>query len=68
MANALINSLPDKKISDWSKLKAFADDKLNVTQNIKVVSHSIENIVGKEEMLVTWVQVRFFKNPKILQI
>ena len=68
MANALINSLPDEKISDWSKLKAFADDKLNVTQNIKVVSHSIENIVGKEEMLVTWVQVRFFKNPKILQI
>ena len=32
-----------------SKLKAFADDKLNVTQNIKVVFHRIENIVGKEE-------------------
>ena len=41
--------LPDDKILDWSKLKAFADDKLNVTQNIKNVVHRIENIVGKEE-------------------
>ena len=32
-----------------SKLKAFADDKLNVSQNIKVVFHRIEHIVGKEE-------------------
>ena len=43
------NPLPEDKISDWSKLKAFADDKLNFTQNIKVVFHKIENIVGKEE-------------------
>ena len=45
----MFNPLPDNKISDWSKLKAFADDKLNVTQNIKVVFHRIENIVRKEE-------------------
>ena len=45
----MINPLPDDKISDWSKLKAFADDKLNVTQNIKVVFHRIENTGGKEE-------------------
>ena len=38
---------PDDKILGLSKLKAFADDKLNVTQNIKVVFHRIENIVGK---------------------
>ena len=44
-----LNPLSDDKISDWSKLKAFADDKLNVTQNIKVVFHRTENIVGKEE-------------------
>ena len=44
-----INPLPDSKISDWSKLKAFADNKLNVAQNIKVDFHRIENIVGKEE-------------------
>ena len=31
------------------KLKAFADDKLNVTENTKVVFHRIENIAGKEE-------------------
>ena len=31
------------------KLKAFADDKLNVTQNIAVVFHRRENIVEKEE-------------------
>ena len=44
-----VNPLPDDQISDWSKLQAFADDKLNVTQNIKVVFLRIENIVGKEE-------------------
>ena len=43
------NPLPDNKISKWSKLKAFADNKLNATQDIKVVFHRIENIVGKEE-------------------
>ena len=36
-------------ISDWSKLKAFPDNKLDDAQNIKVVFHRIENIMGKEE-------------------
>ena len=40
-----INPLPDDKILRLLKLKAFADDKSNVTQNIKVVFHRIENIV-----------------------
>ena len=48
-SHIVFNPLPDNKISDWSKLKSLADDKLNVTQNIKVVFHRIENIVGKEE-------------------
>ena len=39
----------DDKILGLPKLKAFADEKLNVTQNIKVVFHRIENIVEKEE-------------------
>ena len=43
------NPLPDDKILGLPKLKAFADDKLIVTQNIKVAFHRIENIVGKEE-------------------
>ena len=41
--------LPDDNILGLPKLKSFADDKLNVTENIKVVSHRIENIAGKEE-------------------
>ena len=44
-----INPLPGNKISDQSKLKALADNKLDVTQNIKLVFHIIENIAGKEE-------------------
>ena len=44
-----LNPLPDDKFLGLPKLKAFADDKLNVTQNVKVVFHRIENVVGKEE-------------------
>ena len=42
-------SLPDDKILGLPKLKAFAEDNSNVTQNIRVVFHKIENIVGKAE-------------------
>ena len=31
------------------RLKAFADDKLNVTQDIEFFCHNIENIMEKEE-------------------
>ena len=34
-------------ILDWSKLKAFACDKINVTEKVKLVSEKVENIVGK---------------------
>ena len=44
-----IKSLPEDKIIGLPKLKAFADDKLNVTQNVKISFHRIERIVGKEE-------------------
>ena len=44
-----VNPLPDGNILGLPKLKAFADNKLNVTQNVKVVFHRIENVVGKEE-------------------
>ena len=36
-------------ILDWSKLKALADDKINVTKKLKCVLESVENIMGKEE-------------------
>ena len=31
------HSLPNDKILDWFKLKAFADDKINVTEKLKFV-------------------------------
>ena len=40
-----VNSLPDNKILDRSKLKAFADDNLNANQKLKFASGRTENIV-----------------------
>ena len=45
----LHNPLSDDKILRLLRLKASADDNINVTQNVKVVFPWIENIVGKEE-------------------
>ena len=36
-------------ILDWSKLKAFADDKINVNWKLKCVLERVENIMGKGE-------------------
>ena len=44
-----INPLPNGKILDQSKLKAFADDNLNVYQKLKFALGRVENIVGKRE-------------------
>ena len=46
------NSLPNDNFLDWSNLSAFADLKIKVTEKIKFVLEIIENIVGKEKMLV----------------
>ena len=43
------NPSPDDNILGLPKLKAFEDDKSNVTQKIKVVFHRTENVVGKEK-------------------
>ena len=43
------NSLPSGILSDWSKLKAFADHNLYVAQMMIYVFDRIENIVGKGE-------------------
>ena len=37
------NSLPNNIILDWSKLKEFADDKINLTKNLKLVLGKVEN-------------------------
>ena len=42
-----INSLPDDKILDIIKLKAFADDKINVGQMMISVYDRVQNIVEK---------------------
>ena len=43
------NSLPNEKILDLSKLKAFADENLDVYQKLKFLSGRVENCVGKGE-------------------
>ena len=44
------NLLPDDKISDWSKLKQFADDNFKFDENSKKFSKWVENTVGKGEI------------------
>ena len=41
-----INSLPNDKVLDWSKLKTFADDKLYLAKKLKFVMGRVGNIVG----------------------
>ena len=43
------NLLPNDTILDWFKLKALADDKINVTEKLKFDLERVENIVGKGE-------------------
>ena len=49
MLSVWYSSLPNNKILDWSKLKAFADDKIDVTEKLKFVLGRVGNIVGKGE-------------------
>ena len=44
-----LNSVPNNKIFNQSILKAFADDKIHVTQKLKFASGRVENIVGNGE-------------------
>ena len=43
------NSLPNDKLLDWSKLKAFANDKFKVAEIMIYIFDTVENIVGKGE-------------------
>ena len=43
------NPLPNDKLLDWFKLKAFADDNLKVIKLMIYVLDRVENIVGKGE-------------------
>ena len=44
-----INSLPNDKIFDWSKLKTVADDKINMSEKFKICFGKGRKIVGKGE-------------------
>ena len=44
-----LNPLPNDKFLDRSKLKDLADDKMNVTEELKFVLGRVENIVGKRQ-------------------
>ena len=44
-----INSLPNNKISDWSKLKAIADNKIEVVKMMTFFLDRVESTVGKGE-------------------
>ena len=48
--SAVFNPFPHNKILDQTKLKAFADDKLNITKMIISVFDRVENIAGKGEI------------------
>ena len=42
-----LNTLPEVKILDWSKLRVFADDKIMSAKMMIFVSDRVENIVEK---------------------
>ena len=44
-----VNSFPNDKILDWSKMKEFAANKIILTKNLKFASGRGQNIVGKGE-------------------
>ena len=43
------NSLINNKILDWCELKAFADNKIDVNENLKFDLGQVENMGGKGE-------------------
>ena len=47
--NINFNSFPNDKILDGTKLKAFADEKVNVAQMMISLCYRVENTVGKGE-------------------
>ena len=44
----MLNRLPNDKSVDWSKLKAFSDNYIKITEKLNLLLEKWENIVGKE--------------------
>ena len=59
----MINSLPNTKFLDLSKLKVSADDKTNVTENLNFVLGRVDNIAGKRENAFLLFPQCFHKAP-----
>ena len=47
---------PNNKVSDWFKLNAFADKKINVIEKLKFILGRVENITGKGENAGDWLK------------
>ena len=47
--DCVFNTIPSEKVLDMTKFKAFADDKIILTQKSKFMLERVENIVGKRE-------------------
>ena len=45
----MLNCLPSNKVLDWTKLKAFADEKVNGVQMMISLCKRVENTVVKGE-------------------
>ena len=50
--DSILNPLPSDKIVDWSKLKAFAEDIINVNEILKFRLGRVENTVEQGENAV----------------
>ena len=47
--NGLVNPFPNDRVLDMTKLKAYADDNLNVAKMMIYLFNRVENTVGKGE-------------------
>ena len=66
----ILKSVPNDKILHWSKLKAFADDKIKVLKMFIFVVDRLKTLWEKEKMLVTIIfsfPHTVFKRPLILK-
>ena len=58
-----LNPLPNNQILDLSKLKEFADNKINMTQKLKFALGRVKNIVGKGYQHFSPFPTMFFFSP-----
>ena len=62
----LFNSLPNDKFLDRSKLKAFADIKINVTEKNNIFSNEKPSFSGSLKVRIVWHRLNSLPNNKIV--